>query len=179
MQTLPLLQHQIIISSRTMITSTVQVWTIQCLFLQYAECKLKDWNVSRRLQKKWHCGLAQCSVCTAAAGFKWANADLSVMLIMWCSQFQKFMSDDVNASDILRSSSWLQTNKSLTACTCLASANTHVTLYTYQQSLNDGVPVLAFVVHHLNVIQVSVSPVHKLADQVQSDAVREDDFTVY
>lgn len=55
----------------------------------------------------------------------------------------------------------------------------HVTLQTYPQSLNDGVPVLAFVVHHLNVIQVSVSPVHQLADQVQSDAMREDDFTVY
>ncbi len=66
-----------------------------------------------------------------------------------------------------------------TARTCLASTNAHVTLQTYQQSLNDGVPVLAFVVHHLNVIQVSVSPVHQLADQVQSDAMREDDFTVY
>lgn len=50
---------------------------------------------------------------------------------------------------------------------------------SHQQSLDDGVPVLAFVVHHLDVVQIRVSPVHQPADQVQRDAVWEYDLTVH
>lgn len=50
---------------------------------------------------------------------------------------------------------------------------------SHQQSLNDGVSVLALVVHHFDVVQVSVGPVHQPVDQVQRDAVREDDLAVH
>lgn len=50
---------------------------------------------------------------------------------------------------------------------------------SHQQSLDDGVSVLALVVHHLNVVQVGISPVHQPADQVQRDAVGEHDLTVH
>lgn len=50
---------------------------------------------------------------------------------------------------------------------------------SHHQSLNDGVSVLAVIVHHLDVVQVSVGPVHQPADQVQRDAVREDDLAVH
>ncbi len=49
----------------------------------------------------------------------------------------------------------------------------------YQQSLNDGVSVFALVVHYLDVVQISISPVNKSADQVQGDAMREDNFSVH
>lgn len=50
---------------------------------------------------------------------------------------------------------------------------------SHQQSLDDGVSVLALVVHHLDVVQVGVGPVHQSTDEVQRDAVREDDLTVH
>lgn len=50
---------------------------------------------------------------------------------------------------------------------------------SHQQSLDDGVPVLALVVHHLDVVQVGVGPVHQSADQVQRDAMGEHDLAVY
>lgn len=49
----------------------------------------------------------------------------------------------------------------------------------YQQSLNDGVSVFALIVHYLDVVQISISPVDQPVDQVQSDAVWEDNFTVH
>lgn len=51
-------------------------------------------------------------------------------------------------------------------------------IFSHQQALDDGVPVLAFVVHHLNVVQVGVGPVHQAADEVQGDAVWEHDLAV-
>lgn len=39
--------------------------------------------------------------------------------------------------------------------------------------------VLALIVHHLDVVQVGVGPVHQSTDEVQRDAVREDDLTVH
>ena len=54
-----------------------------------------------------------------------------------------------------------------------------VQLRPHQQALDDGVSVLAFVVHHLDVVQVGVGPVHQPADQVQRDAVWEHDLTVH
>lgn len=50
---------------------------------------------------------------------------------------------------------------------------------SHQQSLDDGVSVPALIVHHLNVVQVGVSPVHQPTDQVQGDAVREHYLTVH
>lgn len=50
---------------------------------------------------------------------------------------------------------------------------------SHQQALDDGVPVLAFVVHHLDVVQIGVGPVHQPADEVQRDAVGEDDLAVH
>lgn len=35
---------------------------------------------------------------------------------------------------------------------------------SHQQALNDGMPVFAFIVHHLNVVQVGIGPVHQPAD---------------
>lgn len=49
----------------------------------------------------------------------------------------------------------------------------------YQQSLNDGVSVFALIVHYLDVVQISISPVDQSADQVQGDAMREYNFTVH
>ena len=51
--------------------------------------------------------------------------------------------------------------------------------FSHQQALDDGVPVLAFIVHHFNVIQVGISPVHQPADQIQRDAVGENYLTVH
>ena len=39
--------------------------------------------------------------------------------------------------------------------------------------------VFALIVNHFDVVQVGVSPVHQSVNQVQSDTVREDDFTVH
>lgn len=50
---------------------------------------------------------------------------------------------------------------------------------SHQQALDDGVSVLAFIVHHFNVVQVGIGPVHKPADKVQRDAVGENNLTVY
>lgn len=50
---------------------------------------------------------------------------------------------------------------------------------SHQQPLDDGVSVLALVVHHLNVVQVGVSPVHEPADEVQRDAVGEHNLAVH
>lgn len=50
---------------------------------------------------------------------------------------------------------------------------------SHQQALDDGVPVLAFIVHHLNVVQIGIGPVHQPADEVQRDAVGENDLTVH
>lgn len=50
---------------------------------------------------------------------------------------------------------------------------------SHQQALDDGVPVLAFIVHHLNVVQIGISPVHQPADEVQRDAVGEYNLTVH
>lgn len=52
-------------------------------------------------------------------------------------------------------------------------------LKPYQQSLDDGVSVFALIVNHFYVIQVGISPVHKPVHQIQSDTVREDNFTVH
>lgn len=51
--------------------------------------------------------------------------------------------------------------------------------HSHQQPLDDGVPVPALVVHHFDVVQVGVCPVHQPADQVQRDAVREHNLTVH
>jgi len=51
-------------------------------------------------------------------------------------------------------------------------------MFSHQQALDDGVPVLAFIVHHFNVVQIGISPVHQPADEVQCDAVGEHDLTV-
>ncbi len=51
--------------------------------------------------------------------------------------------------------------------------------HSHQQALDDGVPVLAFIVHHLNVVQIGIGPVHQPADKVQRDAVGEYDLTVH
>lgn len=59
------------------------------------------------------------------------------------------------------------------------SAKDRTPISSHQQALNDGVPVLSLIVHHLNVVQVSVGPVHQPVDQVQRDAVREDDLAVH
>lgn len=40
-------------------------------------------------------------------------------------------------------------------------------------------PVLPFIVHYLNVVQVGVGPVDKPADEIQRDAVREYNLTVH
>lgn len=56
---------------------------------------------------------------------------------------------------------------------CFSFSNSH------HQALDDGVPVLALVVHHLDVVQVGVGPVHHAVDQVQGDAVGEDDLAVH
>lgn len=50
---------------------------------------------------------------------------------------------------------------------------------SHQQALDDGVPVLAFIVHHLNVVQIGIGPVHQPADEVQRDAVGEYNLTVH
>lgn len=55
---------------------------------------------------------------------------------------------------------------------CLAKHPPH------QNALDDGLPALALVVHHLNVVQVGVSPVDEAADQVQRDAVRKHDLAI-
>lgn len=39
--------------------------------------------------------------------------------------------------------------------------------------------VLSLVVNHFNVIQVGVSPIHQAVDQVERDAVGEDDLSVH
>lgn len=49
----------------------------------------------------------------------------------------------------------------------------------HQQALDDGVPILAFIVHHLNVVQIGIGPVHQPADQVQRDAMGEHYLTVH
>lgn len=49
----------------------------------------------------------------------------------------------------------------------------------YHKTLEDGVPVLALVVNHLDVVQVGVGPVNHSVDQVQCDAVGEDDLAVH
>lgn len=49
----------------------------------------------------------------------------------------------------------------------------------HQQALDDGVSVLALIVDHFDVVQVGVSPVHHAVDQVQCDAVGEDDLAVH
>lgn len=50
---------------------------------------------------------------------------------------------------------------------------------SHQQALNDGVPVLAFVVYHFNVVQIGISPVHQPADKVQCDAMWKYNLTVH
>lgn len=50
---------------------------------------------------------------------------------------------------------------------------------SHQQALDDGVPVLAFIVHHLNVVEVGISPVHQPADQIQRYAVGKYNLTVH
>lgn len=50
---------------------------------------------------------------------------------------------------------------------------------SHQQALDDGVSVLAFIVHHLNVVQIGVGPVHEPADKVQRDAMGEHNLTVH
>lgn len=47
------------------------------------------------------------------------------------------------------------------------------------QSLDDGVSVFALIVHHFDVVQVGVSPVHHAIDQVQCDTMGEDDLAVH
>lgn len=47
-----------------------------------------------------------------------------------------------------------------------------------QDALDDGLPALALVVYHLNVVQVGVSPVDKAADQVQCDAMRKHNLAI-
>lgn len=49
---------------------------------------------------------------------------------------------------------------------------------SHQQALDNGVPVLSLIVHHLDVVQVSIGPVHQPADEIQRDAVGEYDLTV-
>ncbi len=49
----------------------------------------------------------------------------------------------------------------------------------HQQALDDGVSVLALVVDDFDVVQVGVSPVHHPVDQVQCDAMGEDDLAVH
>ena len=50
---------------------------------------------------------------------------------------------------------------------------------SHQQALDNGVPVLSLVVHHLDVVQVGVGPVHQPADEIQRDAVGEYDLAVH
>lgn len=50
---------------------------------------------------------------------------------------------------------------------------------SHQQALDDGVSVLALVVHHLNVVQIGISPVHQPADEVQRDAMWEYNLAVH
>lgn len=40
-------------------------------------------------------------------------------------------------------------------------------------------PVLAFIVHNLDVVQIGIGPVHEPADEVQRDAVGEYNLTVH
>lgn len=49
---------------------------------------------------------------------------------------------------------------------------------SHQQPLDNSVPVLALVVHNLDVVQVGISPVHQPADEVQRDAVGKHDLGV-
>lgn len=49
----------------------------------------------------------------------------------------------------------------------------------HQQALYDGMSVLAFIVHHLYVVQVGISPVDQPVDQVQGDTVGEHDLTIH
>lgn len=49
----------------------------------------------------------------------------------------------------------------------------------HQQALDNSVAVLSLVVNHFDVIQVGVSPVHQAVDQVEGDAVGEDDLGVH
>lgn len=49
----------------------------------------------------------------------------------------------------------------------------------HQQALDNRVAVLALVVNHFDVIQVGISPVHQPVDQVERDAVWEDDLGVH
>lgn len=46
-------------------------------------------------------------------------------------------------------------------------------------TLDNGVSVLALVVDHFDVVQVSIRPVHQAIDQVQSDAMGEDELDVH
>ena len=62
------------------------------------------------------------------------------------------------------------------ACECVVLP---LGLTPHQQALDDGVAVLALVVHHLDVVQVGVGPVHQSVDQVQRDAVGEHDLAVH
>lgn len=50
---------------------------------------------------------------------------------------------------------------------------------SHQQSLNDGVSVLALIVDHFDVVQVGISPVNQPVDQVQGDTMGEDNLTVH
>lgn len=50
---------------------------------------------------------------------------------------------------------------------------------SHQQALDDGVPVFAFIVHNLDVVQIGIGPVHEPADEVQRDAVGEYNLTVH
>lgn len=38
---------------------------------------------------------------------------------------------------------------------------------THLASMDDGMPVLAVVIHHIDIIQVGISPVHQLLDDIQ------------
>lgn len=50
---------------------------------------------------------------------------------------------------------------------------------SHQQPLDNSVAVLALVVNHFDVIQIGVGPVHQAVDQVERDAVGEDDLCVH
>lgn len=49
---------------------------------------------------------------------------------------------------------------------------------THQNTLDDCVSIFSFVVHHFNVVEVSISPINKPIDQVQGDSMGEDNFGV-
>lgn len=50
---------------------------------------------------------------------------------------------------------------------------------SHQQPLDNSVAVLALVVDHFDVIKIGIGPVHQTIDQVERDAVGEDDLSVH